>query len=101
MATGERPTLSIIIPTHSRPVQLAACLASIARLDYPRDRVEVIVVDDGGKTQLSAFNIPSGGFPLKRLVQAHAGPAAARNNGVAHADGQFVAFENIKEGVVS
>jgi len=71
-----------------------------ARLDYPRDRVEVIV-DDGGKTQLSAFDIPSEGFTLKRLVQADAGPAAARNKGVAHADGQFVAFENIKEGAVS
>jgi GT2 family glycosyltransferase len=92
MATGELPTFSIIIPTHSRPVQLASCLAAIARLDYPRDRVEVIVVDDGGKMPLSPVYEQPEGLTLKRIVQAHAGPAAARNKGVAHAGGQFVAF---------
>src|SRR5690348_17430989 len=46
------PFFSVIIPTHNRPKQLAACLRAIAEVDYPRDRFEVIVVDDGGSASL-------------------------------------------------
>ena len=42
-----QPYFSVIIPTHARPDRLAACLEALANLDYPRDRFEVIVVDDG------------------------------------------------------
>ena len=42
------PFCSVIIPTHRRPDQLAECLGALAALDYPADRFEVIVVDDGG-----------------------------------------------------
>jgi GT2 family glycosyltransferase len=91
MATGERPTFSIVIPTRSRPAQLAACLAAIARLDYPRDRIEVIVVDDGGGST-SSIDQPFDGLSINRIVQPHAGPAAARNNGAGHASGEFLAF---------
>ncbi len=44
------PSFSIVIATHNRPRQLAECLAALASLDYPRDRFEVIVVDDGSPT---------------------------------------------------
>jgi glycosyltransferase involved in cell wall biosynthesis len=41
------PTFSIVVPTYNRPERLAACLAALAHLDYPRDRFAAIVVDDG------------------------------------------------------
>ncbi len=44
-----QPEFSIIVPTFNRPTQLAACLTALARLDYPRDRFEVVVVDDGSE----------------------------------------------------
>jgi hypothetical protein len=34
----------------SAPVQLAACLQALSRLDYAPERFEVILVDDGTKT---------------------------------------------------
>jgi GT2 family glycosyltransferase len=43
------PEYSIIIPTYRRPDVLALCLEHLADLDYPRDRVEVLVYDNGGK----------------------------------------------------
>jgi GT2 family glycosyltransferase len=92
MSNRERPVFSIVIPTYSRPVQLETCLAAIGKLDYPRDLLEVIVVDDGGTTPSSVEDEIRDGVPLKRIVQAHAGPAAARNRGAANACGQFVAF---------
>ena len=86
------PSFSIVVPTYSRPMQLATCLAAIGNLDYPRDRFEVIVVYDGDTTRSWEDAALQNGVLVKRIVQAHAGPAAARNRGAANAGSQFVAF---------
>jgi len=89
----EQPFFSIVIPTYARPGQLAVCLQSLARLDYPRDRFEVIVVDDGSEKPPEAVVASScGQLDVTLLRQAHAGPAAARNTGAARAKGEFLAF---------
>lgn len=83
------PKFSIVIPTYRRPERLAACLQSLASLDYPRDRFEVIVVDDGNDAPVEA---PSAPLELTVMTQPHAGPATARNSGAARARGDYVAF---------
>ena len=89
----EHPFISIVIPTYNRPEQLAVCLRACSRLDYPRDRFEVIVVDDGGVTPLDELvNQFHGSLTLKLLQQRNAGPAAARNRGASEATGEFLAF---------
>jgi GT2 family glycosyltransferase len=89
----KQPYFSIIIPTYARPRQLATCLRSLARLDYPRNRFEVIVVDDGSETPPEAVVASfCGHLDVTLLTQAHAGPAAARNTGAARAKGEFLAF---------
>ena len=40
------PTVSIVIPVRNRPGDLADCLTSLAQLDYPRAKLDIIVVDD-------------------------------------------------------
>lgn len=87
------PFFSIVIPTFNRPLQLADCLASITRLDYPRASFEVIVVDDGSHPPLDDVVEPFRkkiGITLK--TQRNAGPATARNTGVAAAGGEFLTF---------
>ncbi len=87
------PSFSIVIPTYSRPVELAACLQSICRLEYPRDRFEVIVVDDGSKTPLDEVVAPFAPvLTVSLLRQANAGPSAGRNAGAQQAHGDFIAF---------
>jgi GT2 family glycosyltransferase len=44
---------SIVVPTYRRPDALSECLESVCRLDYPKDRIEVIVIDNGGMEQTS------------------------------------------------
>ncbi|MEX0741320.1 MAG: glycosyltransferase, partial [Phycisphaeraceae bacterium] len=71
--------VSVIIPTHNRPLQLRACLAALAGSSYPADRFEVVVVDDGGSARLGGIidALPTG--PRVTLIQQEqAGPAAAR-----------------------
>ena len=98
---AEPPFFSIIIPTYARPKQLASCLQALAQLDYPTERFEVIVVDDGSPEPMNegldpfrdaydrALRLPWG---IKLIRQPNAGPATARNTGAAHAKGEFLAF---------
>ena len=87
------PFCSVIVPTRGRPDQLRDCLESLAQLEHPRERYEVIVVDDGGSlvpaTYVDAF---SERLDLMMLSQRRSGPAAARNAGAAKARGQLLAF---------
>jgi GT2 family glycosyltransferase len=87
------PFFSIIIPTYQRPLQLATCLQALAKLDYPPERFEVIVVDDGSPTSLELAVAPfRRQINLAVIKQANAGPATARNNGAKQTQGDYLAF---------
>ncbi|MGZ8695942.1 MAG: glycosyltransferase [Gaiellaceae bacterium] len=90
---GQEPYCSLIVPTYRRPRQLAECLESLADLDYPCDRFEVIVVDDGGGVSLEpVLERFRGELRLSLLVTDHGGPAAARNAAAARARGELLVF---------
>lgn len=46
MFKEDSPFVSIIIPTHNRKAKLMKLIDSILEIDYPMDRLEIIVVDD-------------------------------------------------------
>jgi len=84
---------SVIIPTYRRPTELEACLRALARQDFPLDRFEVIVSDDGGGgldvlRDFTAHSLPQCTF----VTQPRSGPASARNLGAGNARGRFLAF---------
>ena len=84
---------SVVIPTYNRPGQLAECLHALSMLEFPRERFEVLVVDDGSDLGLDDIIAPfAGRVALRFLRQANAGPAAARNTGASQAKGRFLAF---------
>ena len=84
---------SVIITTFNRPAQLARCLASLARCEYPREKLEVIVVDDGGTVPLDEILEKSRKDMKVRLIeQPNGGPANGRNRGAAAARNDFLAF---------
>lgn len=43
------PSISVIIPTYNSEKVLKSCLESIKGQDYPKERIEVIVVDGGSQ----------------------------------------------------
>ena len=93
MTQRELPFFSIIIPTYNRPAELAACLRGLARLEYPADRLEVIVVDDGGAVSLTGVLAPfRERLSLTLLRQENAGATTARNTGAAAAKGTHLVF---------
>lgn len=46
------PKISFIIPTFNAEMYLERCLSSISNQDYPKDRLEIIIID-GGSTDLT------------------------------------------------
>jgi poly-beta-1,6-N-acetyl-D-glucosamine synthase len=42
-----RPTVSIILPAHNEAAVIARCLESVRKLDYPRDKMEILCGSDG------------------------------------------------------
>jgi len=83
------PLVSVIIPTFNREHFLAEALASV----YAQNSVplQLIVVDDGS-TDNTAAVVRTWGADLEYVYQTHRGPGAARNTGIAHAKGEWLAF---------
>ena len=88
---GARPSISIVIPVLDRAEELGRCLASIALVDYPKDKLQVIVVDDGSRDD-SAQVARSCGALVVSSGGTRRGPAAARNVGAGQATGELLAF---------
>jgi glycosyltransferase involved in cell wall biosynthesis len=89
----KEPFISIIIPTYKRNQQLESCIRSIMDLKYPKNRFEIIVVDDaGGKSVSSILSPYFEKLDLKLQIQKNAGPASARNLGASSAKGEYFAF---------
>ncbi|MCC6627345.1 MAG: glycosyltransferase [Chloroflexi bacterium] len=86
--------LSVVVPTYDRPDMLAMVLEGLAAQTWPRDRLEIIVIDDGGALPAAPVveAVAARGLPVTSERQANAGPAAARNRGIRRATGQVVVF---------
>jgi len=94
-AMGLSPLITIIIPTYNRLEQLKTCVASLNNFTFPKDNYEILVVDDGSTDGTSGSEksfVASFDGRLKFLRQENKGPAAARNFGIQHAQGNIIAF---------
>lgn len=84
------PYVTIIIPVRNRPQEITECLQSLSRLDYPGDRMEVIVVDDAS-TDDTPHAISK--FPVKLISLRERRQASfCRNLAAQRAKGEILAF---------
>ena len=83
------PRVSVVIPVYDAGDRLLDAVASVERQAY--ESLEILVVDDGS-TDATPAVIASLGARVRALRQANAGPAAARNRGLAAARGEVFAF---------
>jgi glycosyltransferase involved in cell wall biosynthesis len=83
----ESARVSVIIPAYNAASHLPATLKSV--LGQSARPGEVIVIDDGSADDTAAI---AAGFGVRVLSRANAGCAAARNAGIEHASGEYIAF---------
>ena len=83
------PYVSVIIPLYNNQQNIERCLRSVENQDYPNDRMEIIVVDDGSTDRSAEI---AHEHNVKVLRQRHSGQGAARNKGVDEAHADIIAF---------
>lgn len=84
-----RPAVSVVIPAYNRAARLPAAIDSALRQGVAD--IEIVVVDDGSQDDTRAV-VAKYGDRVRYVHQANAGVGAARNTGIRHATGTFVAF---------
>ncbi|HLF40465.1 MAG TPA: glycosyltransferase family 2 protein [Acidimicrobiia bacterium] len=90
-ASGEWPSVSVVIPTRDRPEMLRRAIASILSQDYP-GAVEGLVVFDQSPVD-ATLESSTPGRTVRVLGNARvAGLAGTRNTGILAAAGDLVAF---------
>jgi|688.fasta_scaffold151183_2 glycosyltransferase involved in cell wall biosynthesis len=88
------PLISVIIPVYNGERFLAGALQNVFAQNY--QPLEVIVVDDGS-TDGSAAIAATFGEQIRYVYQPNAGPAAARNTGLALATSEVIAFLDVDD----
>lgn len=84
-----KPEISVIIATHNRKHLVVEAVKSV--FTQEPQNYEVIVVDDGS-TDGTSQTLKSLDLPLKIIEQENNGVASARNTGIRHSQGEFIAF---------
>lgn len=90
----EFPKVSIVIVNLNGKNHLRKCLGSILKLNYPKDKIEVVIVDNGSKDGSVEYLRENFSW-VKLLCNAHnEGFAKPSNDGARAATGDYVAFIN-------
>jgi glycosyltransferase involved in cell wall biosynthesis len=91
-----KPLVSVVIPTYNRTHETIVAIESVLAQTYPN--VEIIVVDDGSKDgsgEVVAQFVnqkTDAGHRIVFVSQSNQGASAARNRGIAEAQGEYIGF---------
>ncbi|MFC1514909.1 glycosyltransferase [Candidatus Omnitrophota bacterium] len=85
-----RVTFSIVVPFYNTEKTIEACISSLVGQDYPKDKFEIIFVNNNS-TDASCAIVAR--HPEVRLLhEGRQGAYAARNAGIIRAKGSFIVF---------
>jgi GT2 family glycosyltransferase len=92
--SASRPTISVLVLNLDGREYLDSCLASLEAQVYPRDRFEIVVVDNGSTD--GSLELVSGTYPRVRVVKfdSNLGFCAPYNAAIRDCESQFVALLN-------
>jgi cellulose synthase/poly-beta-1,6-N-acetylglucosamine synthase-like glycosyltransferase len=91
-AEGELPRVSLIIPAYDEEAVIERKIANARALDYPTDRLEVVVASDGSRDRTAALARKAGADQVMELPRG--GKVAALNQAAAEANGAILAFSD-------
>ena len=87
------PSLSIIVPAHNEERCIRAKLANLLSQDYPKEKMQILVGDDGSKDKTAEIVTGYAGQGVQLCTSPEArGKSAIQNTLVAVADGEILVF---------
>jgi len=91
-AAQGQPLFTVVMPAYRAPAMIGTAIASV--LNQTEARFELIVVDDGSPDDTAAMAeaAAAGDRRVRVIRQTNAGPAMARNHGIAQGNGRLIAF---------
>ncbi|MHA1859724.1 MAG: glycosyltransferase [Candidatus Asgardarchaeia archaeon] len=95
------PIVSVVIPAYNEEKDLPATMKSILNLNYPRDKLDIIIVDDGSTDRTYEIAKAYERYGVRVFRQPNRGKAAALNYGLRYARGEFIATMDVDSFVES
>lgn len=92
------PTVSVIMAVHNGIEHVARKLDNLSRLDYPLDKLDVVVVCDGCDDDTASLLRAQTGLTVRVIEhEARRGKAACLNDAVAAARGEVLLMTDIRQ----
>jgi cellulose synthase/poly-beta-1,6-N-acetylglucosamine synthase-like glycosyltransferase len=91
-AADIHPTVSLIIPAYNEEDVIDGKLENALALDYPRDRLEIVVTSDDSSDGTHAAVARYAGRGVRLIHCVRGGKVAAQDRAVAETTGEIVAF---------
>jgi biofilm PGA synthesis N-glycosyltransferase PgaC len=95
----QTPTVSILIAARNEEVNLPVKLENLRSLDYPAEKIQIVIASDGSTDRTAAIlrDQPGNVFPV--IFEQSVGKAAALNQAVRHATGEILVFLDARQRV--
>ncbi len=95
------PSVSIILVVRDEEGALPGKLRNLTALDYPRDRLEILVVSDGSTDGTNAIlqEWASQGAIQPIVLPNHGGKAQGLNQAIPEAQGEIVMFTDVRQSI--
>jgi cellulose synthase/poly-beta-1,6-N-acetylglucosamine synthase-like glycosyltransferase len=91
------PSVSVILAVHNGAALLRQKVDHLLSLDYPRDRMEIVIVSDGSTDGTEDLLNELSSPPVRSICYSeHRGKAAALNFGMQAATGEILLFLDIR-----
>lgn len=87
------PNISIIVPVLNAERDINRCIESLINQNYPKDRYEIIIVDNGSvDNTINILNRYHEYNNIKILYEYNKGSYSARNTGIKNSKGEIIVF---------
>ncbi len=87
-----RPSMTVVVCTRNGSERITECLDALVAIDYPTNRLDLLVVDNASRDSATADLIATRYPRIRCISEPRPGLNWARNRGILEAHGDIVAF---------
>ena len=92
-----QPSISVILAIYNGAAFVRAKLDSILAQDYPRERLQILVVSDGSTDETEALARGYAGQGVQLIAAPHLGKSSAVNQALARAANEVLFFTDVRQ----